>query len=579
MDTHTGRIRRALVGVALGGLGLPVAWAGASPWPEDSYTYYADHKPLRTLLADFCRTFGLKLQASTRVQGQVDGRLSAPSPSAFLDQLAASHRLAWFQHAGVLYVGRSDERTSRRIEMAAGMIATVSQALRDRGLMNERFGWSELPGQGGVVVSGPPPYVSLVAAAIKEMNLSSGEWQIEVFALRYAMVEDRTLAYRDREIVIPGVATLLRRLMAADDNGEPRSLSLAGELRPVPGVGANADKAATRRPNGARPRAASTGPRAVAGSTAGAVIESDVRLNAIVVKDNPSMMPLYRRLIQRLDVPMLLVEIEAMIMDINKNRLRDLGIDWTLAGRGWSASFGAPAAQPSPGTLSVSYTSIVHEVRSLLARIRALEEEGDAKVQSKPMILTTDNLTALIDLSETFYARVSGERVANLVPVTAGVMLKVTPHVVPADDGPPDIQLTIDIEDGTLDSRTGVELPVVKRSVISTQAVIRAEQSLLIGGYDSQRAQRVEQKVPVLGNLPLIGRLFRSDTTIESNRERLFLITPRLTSLTGGTRPSVGNGPVAPGAAPSAPAAPAATPDTPVSSRAPANQLPLDWMQ
>jgi type III secretion protein C len=191
---------------------------------------------------------------------------------------------------------------------------------------------------------------------------------------------------------------------------------------------------------------------------------------------------------------------------------------------------------------------MVGQVHSLLARIRALEQHGDAQVLSKPMLLTTDNATALIDLSETFYTRVSGERTANLVPVTAGVMLKVTPHIVPTEEGA-DVQLTVDIEDGALQSRDGVELPVVKRSTVSTQAVIKGRSSLLIGGFNSQRNERVEQRVPLLGSLPWIGGAFRMSTVTDNNRERLFLITPTLISTTGAGPTPASTAPQAPSAA------------------------------
>ncbi len=536
-----GAARRALiVALAL----LPLAAAALEPWPEASYTYYADRKPVLDVLRDFCTTFGLNLKASARVKGTVDGRFSADTPAAFLDRLAAAHGLVWFHHAGSLYVARSDERTSRRFLIAGGAIAPVKQALQDMQLLNERFGWAEVPRQGVVVVTGPAAYVNLVGATLDSMNLPATETRLAVFRLRHARVMDRTMVYRDQELVIPGAASLLRNLMTGEPgdggrDGDAVGVSVADGPQPLPGMGTG-----TNGRRGSPPKR--RGAMATGGGVAGAVIEADVRLNALVIRDAPSMMPVYERLISQIDVPTSLVEIEALIVDVNKSRLEDLGIDWsaTYAGRHGGASYSTPTAPVTPGGLvppppDIPYQSrvVINEVRNLLARIRALEESDDAKVLSKPMVLTTDNMTALMDLSETFYARVSGERVANLVPVTAGVMLKVTPHVVINADGTHDIQLVIDIEDGNLDQRTGVELPVVKRSVISTQAVIRGEQSLLIGGYDAQRNQRVEQKVPLLGDLPLIGRLFRSTTAVGNNRERLFLITPRVIAGPGAVAP------------------------------------------
>jgi type III secretion protein C len=160
-----------------------------------------------------------------------------------------------------------------------------------------------------------------------------------------------------------------------------------------------------------------------------------------------------------------------------------------------------------------------------------LEKQGQARIQSRPAVLTLDNLGALLNLSETFYVRVTGERYASVSPVTAGTSLRVTPRLITGE--PASIQLAIDIEDGQIQDRQIDTLPTVRRSTVSTQAIVRHSESLLIAGYSTDQAVETLQKVPVLGDLPAVGPLFRSQIKTTQKRERLFLIRPRLVGLGG----------------------------------------------
>jgi type III secretion protein C len=247
-----------------------------------------------------------------------------------------------------------------------------------------------------------------------------------------------------------------------------------------------------------------------------------------VVTDAPERMPLYERLIAQLDVPAPLVEIEALIIDVNSERARELGINWSARGGSFSATFGVP--QPvRQGMLSLTLGSDTGNSaadKGFMAQIRLLESAGDARIQSRPSVLTTDNIGALLDLSETFYIRVQGERVASVSPVTAGTTLRVTPRVV--DGTQASIQLTVDIEDGQIQDRQVDSLPTIRRSSVSTQAVVRQDEALVIAGYSSDQTITSEQKVPVLSELPWVGALFSSKARLVQKRERIFVIRPRL---------------------------------------------------
>jgi type III secretion protein C len=267
------------------------------------------------------------------------------------------------------------------------------------------------------------------------------------------------------------------------------------------------------------------------------VIQSDPRQNAIIVRDLRERIPIYEKLIAFLDQPTALIEIEALIVDVNDTKVDELGVDW-LAGRdGRSVGFGTPMTlEPDRSMLQVTrnvnpVTLVIDSGNFLIGKIKVLESTGDARLLSRPSILTLDNMGATIDLSTTFYVRVVGERVAEVVPVTASTTLRVTPRYV-EKNGKRLIQLVIDIEDGSLqDSEQIGQLPTVVRSSVNTEAVVGENQSLLIGGYKIDSDISQNDGLPLISKIPIVGAFFRHARKETQRRERLFLITPKIIAL------------------------------------------------
>jgi type III secretion protein C len=260
---------------------------------------------------------------------------------------------------------------------------------------------------------------------------------------------------------------------------------------------------------------------------------------------------MYQRLIADLDVPTPLIEIEAMIIDVNSSKIAELGINWSAVGRGQSTAigFGAMSNTSNNGTLSIGAssrgsgiqpgTALISGADYLIAQLRLLEQQGDASIQARPSILTTENMGAVLDLSETSYIQTISERVALVTPVTAGTTLRVTPRLVGEGDQQV-VRLTVDIEDGQIVQASGPNsMPTVRRGVISTDASVRRDESLLIGGYNSLQTVKSAEKVPLLGDIPFLRGLFSNKSDTVQRRERLFLIrsTPATSTSSMATRP------------------------------------------
>lgn len=533
----------------------PVAQAAPLPFDGNAYSYYANDTPISKMLAEFCVNFGMQLQIDPGIATRVSGRLGAPSASEFLNTVTASAGLDWFHYAGTIHVSRVSQRDTQVHVIARETIPGLRNALLDLKILDERFGWAALADQGMVVVSGPPAYLDLIAKTMRTVQAAPNGRQMVVWKLKYANVEDRQVTIRDKTTLVPGIKTLLQALggaraqLSMGSTALPESGPRLEPLKPAPSIGGGVAGSSSGAGQGgdtggagsvsAAPTDRGAPGRPQALSSREVSIEADVRLNAIVMKGPADLIEGYQALISALDTPAGLVEIEAVTIDVNKSRLEELGIDWSANARNLRVGFGDATLPTASGVLSLGYrgaaaaatTVVADQANALLARIRLLETTGDAYVAGKPSILTSDNLSALIDLSQTFYTKVTGERVANLTPVTVGVMLKVSPRIVTTDAGETEIQLVIDIEDGSLVDRTGLDLPVVQRTTISTQATIREGQSLLIGGYDTETQQNSMEKVPVLGDIPKLGALFRTTRVDQQRRKRMFLITPRIVSI------------------------------------------------
>jgi type III secretion protein C len=516
-------------------------------------------------LLDFAASFNLTLESTIPLSDVVNGRFNTPTPTAFINRLGGTYGFSWFTHAGRLYVSSSRDLQVKPIfvpSVSSG--SSLRQLLISLGVLETKFGWGEIPEQGTIVVSGPPAYVELVERTIRALPDGPSGMQVMVFRLKHASVQDRVVSYRDREITTPGVATILRNLVQGtamagttqrtvpQPNLRATSESmLEGERSTGPSDpgGASAGAAvgtaagAQSLVGAAQRGAAGSGPNVAALPRFQPSIQAEPRTNSVIIQDTPDRIPVYERLIAQLDVPTQLVEIEAMIIDVNTNRLSELGVVWGTSFDGQRRAVGMGNLADSAitaNTLSVVGSSasgavpsaaVVSSADYFIARLRFLEQQGDASIQARPSILTSENLGAVIDLSETQYLQTVSERTALVTPITAGTTLRVTPRLVGAADGQ-QVHLTLDIEDGQIQSAASGTRPSVRRGVVSTQASIRADESLLIGGYNSVQTVQGEDKVPLLGDIPLLGTLFRSRNEQLQRRERLFLIRSTVASRT-----------------------------------------------
>ena len=506
-------------------------------WKHTAYAYEAQQASLETTLQAFAKEFDVGLDMPP-IEGVVEGRIRAASPEGFLDRLGQEYHFQWFVYNDTLHISDTRDQTSARLEVSPDAVDDLKGAPTDLGLLDSRFGWGVLPDEGVVLVSGPPKYVQWVRDYSKKVDTPDEKQDVMVFTLRYANAADRTIKYREEQLTVAGVASILQDLLdgrARNDASNPLNALnvLQGALGGGPVSGnaysgglnmsnnqdsENLQQGLDRILSNASPRVRKEG----AASKSHIRVTADVRNNAVLIYDLPKRRALYEKLVRQLDVPRNLIEIDAVILDINRDELAELSSNWNV----WAGGTNVSASLLDSG--SNATLSAENAGRFALA-IHSLEGKGAATVVGNPSILTLENQPAVIDFSRTEYLTVTGERVADIMPITAGTSLQVIPRSL-HHNGKSQVQLILDIEDGQIEASVlDDSKPSVRTGNVSTQAVIAEHGSLVVGGFHVQERSDKVRKIPWLSNIPLIGKpLFTSNSHSTSNRERIFILTPRL---------------------------------------------------
>jgi len=233
------------------------------------------------------------------------------------------------------------------------------------------------------------------------------------------------------------------------------------------------------------------------------------------------------------------VHIEAMVTEVGREDIARLGIDWGPSEDAGLGATGVPfvmgEAVPADATASIPAKGLqIGKIeRSFLqwsASIHALEEQGRARVLSNPSITTLDGRQTALHTGETYYyevavaAATTGGIVKDIRTFDVGVSLIVNPRV--NEDGM--ITLTISPTVAALRGTSEFSLPVVTERSVLTSVRVRNGETAVIAGLVSDEEQITVKKIPFLGDLPIVGELFKSRERRPSHREVLIFVTPTI---------------------------------------------------
>jgi len=273
----------------------------------------------------------------------------------------------------------------------------------------------------------------------------------------------------------------------------------------------------------------------------------------IIVTDTESKIKAIDTFMDEVDriTPQILVE--ARIYDITSRQTLDLGVEWE-AGRRTDAAFtGTVGTNPTSGPrnpfLTSGFTGATSETEDISGALRlgfldssididmilrAQQQDVDAKLLANPRILVLDNEEAVFDIvTEHPYVEktISGGTITETVKFKeVGVKLSVRPHVT--RDGM--LRLNITPEFGVVIRQVLISasnVPVVDTRKLDTIALVEDGQTVVLGGLRKKDVSKTTNKIPLLGDIPLIGALFRFEGEDTSNTELVVFITPRIIKL------------------------------------------------
>ncbi|MBC7649899.1 MAG: type IV pilus secretin PilQ [Vitreoscilla sp.] len=288
---------------------------------------------------------------------------------------------------------------------------------------------------------------------------------------------------------------------------------------------------------------------------------SEARTNQLFVTDIPSRLELVQALIAKLDIPVRQVLIEARIVEASDSFGKSLGVrlggqpftqkgisantpgtaDTQINAYGATANIGSAGATngnffnlPGVGqngfgaaTFAISLFN-ASATRFLNLEISAAEADGKGKIVSSPRIVTADQVKALIEQgTELPYQQATSSGATSIAFRKANLKLEVTPQITPEGN----IIMTVDVNKDSVGRSTANGFAIDTKH-IQTQVLVENGGTVVIGGIYEQNDREDETKVPLLGDIPVLGNLFKQKTRTATKSELLVFITPK--TLTNG---------------------------------------------
>ncbi|WP_423973473.1 type IV pilus secretin PilQ [Kingella oralis] len=276
----------------------------------------------------------------------------------------------------------------------------------------------------------------------------------------------------------------------------------------------------------------------------------DPATNTLIVNDVKSVIQKFNALIEELDVPARQVMVEARLVEASDTLSRELGVKFGGVRAGstsWANNWGLATERNSRGVrngssgvlfepnINVPVASAVGSIAvvksfssvTLGLELSASEAEGRSKTISTPRVLTQDRQEAEIKQGyQVPYTTRDSDGSTTTSFKDAVMSLKVLPRITPDNKIIMDVTINKDTPDNTYQSSEGE--PSIRTQSVKTQAMIEDGGTLVVGGVYQEVIQNNVKKVPMLGDLPVLGNLFKTRSRNNSRNELLFFITPRI---------------------------------------------------
>lgn len=264
-------------------------------------------------------------------------------------------------------------------------------------------------------------------------------------------------------------------------------------------------------------------------------IQTNVNTNALIVTDSPEILAKIDDLANNLDVRTPQVVIEALIMSVKLTDTGRFGLDFTAshkenAQRGLNRTI-TQALKASSTIMDITYGKTILPDFNLTAQLNFFAEDKRVKILANPRVLTLDNLPAHIEIIEQVpYTSVTqSTESSSAISTTAfkdvGIKLDVTPHITKDKF----VSLSVKAEQSFVAAFVGTDnQPSIDSRKVDTNFMLKNGESVVIGGLRKKDNTTTVTKVPILGDIPFLGRVFKKEVKEVVNTELLIFITPHI---------------------------------------------------
>lgn len=284
----------------------------------------------------------------------------------------------------------------------------------------------------------------------------------------------------------------------------------------------------------------------------------DERTNSLLIRELPENISVIRDIVESLDIPVKQVQIEARIVTVSEGNMDELGVRWGFSSINGNntvggsiennlATIGLYEGDGEGGSVGIddflnvnlaatnpSATSLAFQVAKLGSdtlldlELSALQQESKAEIISSPRLITTNKKPAYIEQgTEIPYLESSSSGATTITFKKAVLSLKVTPQITPDNRLVLDLSVTQDRPGQVVKTGTG-EAVTIDTQRIGTQVLVNNGETVVLGGIFQHSITNSVDKVPLLGDLPLLGALFRRSYEKVGKSELLIFVTPKV---------------------------------------------------
>lgn len=361
-------------------------------------------------------------------------------------------------------------------------------------------------GTNSVVIRASPATMTVLAEVVARLDVDTS-------------TRDGVLVYRVRNGKAADLAATLTTLFASASSASTTTRTTT-QNRTVPGQQAASGASSTS---------------SALDLTGQVKVVADTTSNSVLVLSAERNFERLRKLLDELDQPMRQVLVRVLVAEVTATKGLDLGVE--LQGRNPSTDTASSRAFSSFNIFdsTLGLNGYLLETTDFRAAIRALATDTRFDVLSRPYILTTDNLQATVNVSQEVPV-INGSRTdANNNLTTTfdrrdvGIILNVTPQINSEGRVVLDVSQELSaLADQGIPIADDVQAPIINKRTMTTRVVVENGQTAVVGGLVHDQLTEKVQKVPLLGDIPLLGWLFRRTVRTKSQTELMIFLTPQV---------------------------------------------------